>query len=120
MAWMIYGANGYTGELIAREAVRRGHKPVLAGRTATKVEPLAIELALQGGADLDRQRTRIQPVHRASPRSHARSFESEAFPPDDERRVREVEGISGNATCFRGLILAGLMSPVRANLPPCA
>jgi short subunit dehydrogenase-like uncharacterized protein len=22
--WMIYGANGYTGELIAREAVARG------------------------------------------------------------------------------------------------
>jgi len=30
--WMIYGANGYTGELIAREAARRGLKPVLAGR----------------------------------------------------------------------------------------
>ena len=30
--WMIYGANGYTGEMIAREAVRRGFRPVLAGR----------------------------------------------------------------------------------------
>jgi short subunit dehydrogenase-like uncharacterized protein len=39
--WMIYGANGYTGELIAREAVGRGLKPVLTGRTAAKVEPLA-------------------------------------------------------------------------------
>ena len=45
--WMIYGANGYTGELIAREAVRRGLKPVLAGRTAAKVEPLAASLDLQ-------------------------------------------------------------------------
>jgi len=45
--WMIYGANGYTGELIAREAVSRGLKPVLAGRTAGKVEPLAANLALQ-------------------------------------------------------------------------
>jgi hypothetical protein len=35
--WMIYGANGYTGELIAREAVSRGLKPVLAGRTPAKV-----------------------------------------------------------------------------------
>ena len=42
--WMIYGANGYTGELIAREAVRRGHRPILAGRSAEKVEPLAREL----------------------------------------------------------------------------
>ena len=44
---MIYGANGYTGELIAREAVSRGMKPVLAGRTAAKVEPLAANLGLQ-------------------------------------------------------------------------
>jgi short subunit dehydrogenase-like uncharacterized protein len=44
--WMIYGANGYTGELIAREAARRGHRPVLAGRRAEKIEPLARELGL--------------------------------------------------------------------------
>jgi short subunit dehydrogenase-like uncharacterized protein len=44
--WMIYGANGYTGELIAREAATRGLKPVLAGRTAAKVEPLAASLGL--------------------------------------------------------------------------
>ena len=45
--WMIYGANGYTGELIARDAVRRDLDPVLAGRTATKVEQLASSLGLQ-------------------------------------------------------------------------
>lgn len=28
--WMIYGATGYTGVLVAEEAVRRGHKPLLA------------------------------------------------------------------------------------------
>ncbi len=44
---MIYGANGYTGELIAREAVRRHLNPVLAGRTAAKVEQLASRLGLQ-------------------------------------------------------------------------
>jgi short subunit dehydrogenase-like uncharacterized protein len=37
---MIYGANGYTGELIAREAVERGLRPILAGRSKEKVEPL--------------------------------------------------------------------------------
>lgn len=46
-SWMIYGANGYTGELIAREAVRRGLKPVLAGRSRDKIEPLARELGLE-------------------------------------------------------------------------
>lgn len=45
--WMIYGANGYTGELIAREAVRQGLKPILAGRNPTKVAELAQELGLE-------------------------------------------------------------------------
>lgn len=44
--WMIYGANGYTGELIAREAARRGMKPALAGRSVAKLEPLAATLGL--------------------------------------------------------------------------
>lgn len=48
--WMIYGANGYTGELIAREAVRRGYQPVLAGRSLDKVQPLAAELGLDAVA----------------------------------------------------------------------
>ena len=57
MTYMIYGANGYTGELIAREAVRRGQKPVLAGRSAEKVEALARELGLESRVfDLDAPR----------------------------------------------------------------
>ncbi|MCE7510178.1 saccharopine dehydrogenase family protein [Alloalcanivorax xenomutans] len=44
--WMIYGANGYTGELIAREAARRGYKPILAGRSPGKIQALADELGL--------------------------------------------------------------------------
>lgn len=43
--WMIYGANGYTGALIAREAKQRGLTPVLAGRSAG-VKTLADELGL--------------------------------------------------------------------------
>src|SRR6478672_7492880 len=39
--FLIYGANGYTGELITRYAVERGMKPVLAGRNAIAVESLA-------------------------------------------------------------------------------
>ena len=46
MQWLIYGANGYTGELIAREAAARGLKPVLAGRNAEKLAALAAELNL--------------------------------------------------------------------------
>jgi short subunit dehydrogenase-like uncharacterized protein len=44
--WMIYGATGFTGELVAREAVRRGQRPILAGRDASKVELLARQLNL--------------------------------------------------------------------------
>src|SRR5215217_6080307 len=39
--FLIYGANGYTGELITRFAAERGLKPILAGRSAIKVEELA-------------------------------------------------------------------------------
>ena len=45
--YLIYGANGYTGALIAREAWVRGHRPVLAGRNAPAVEVLARELGLE-------------------------------------------------------------------------
>lgn len=44
--WMIYGASGYTGTLIAEEAVRRGHRPILAGRSQEKLMPLAKRLRL--------------------------------------------------------------------------
>lgn len=39
--FLIYGANGYTGELITRFAAESGMKPILAGRNAIKVEELA-------------------------------------------------------------------------------
>jgi short subunit dehydrogenase-like uncharacterized protein len=45
--WLLYGANGYTGELMARLAVSRGHHPILAGRHADLVCTLADELGLQ-------------------------------------------------------------------------
>lgn len=41
---VLYGATGYTGELTAHALVKRGAKPVLAGRSAAKVERLAGEL----------------------------------------------------------------------------
>jgi short subunit dehydrogenase-like uncharacterized protein len=50
VTFLIYGANGYTGELIAREAVRRGQKPILAGRNADKLGALAKELGLESRA----------------------------------------------------------------------
>ena len=45
--WMIYGANGYTGMLVAREAKRQGLTPILAGRNRGAVEQLATELGFE-------------------------------------------------------------------------
>lgn len=39
--FLIYGANGYTGDLVTRFAAERGLKPILAGRNAEKIEALA-------------------------------------------------------------------------------
>ncbi|HET7457151.1 MAG TPA: saccharopine dehydrogenase NADP-binding domain-containing protein [Gemmatimonadaceae bacterium] len=44
--FLLYGANGYTGELIARRAVAAGLRPVLAGRRADAIAALAAELGL--------------------------------------------------------------------------
>jgi short subunit dehydrogenase-like uncharacterized protein len=45
--WLLYGAYGYTGELVAEQAVRRGHRPLLAGRSGEKLEPVAHRLGLE-------------------------------------------------------------------------
>lgn len=44
--FLLYGANGYTGELAARRAVALGLRPILAGRSAAPVEALARALSL--------------------------------------------------------------------------
>lgn len=46
MAFLLYGANGYTGRIIAELARERGLAPILAGRAADKVRPLAERLGL--------------------------------------------------------------------------
>jgi len=46
MTALIYGAYGYTGERIAREAVDRGLDVILAGRNGTKTRGLAIQLGV--------------------------------------------------------------------------
>ncbi len=44
--FLLYGANGYTAGLIIEFASQYGLTPVLAGRTASKIEPLAKETGL--------------------------------------------------------------------------
>lgn len=72
MSWLIYGANGYTGELIAREAARRGLRPAVGGRRAERIEPLARELG----------------------------FDARVFDLSDPSRVaREIQGFSAVLHC---------------------
>ena len=47
MSFLIYGSTGYTGNLIARQAVKRGLKPILAGRDVDKVGRQAAALGLE-------------------------------------------------------------------------
>ncbi len=44
--FLLYGANGFVGEVIARLAAERGFKPILAGRNAARVQALGAELKL--------------------------------------------------------------------------
>ena len=45
-SWMLYGAAGHTGTLIAQNARERGHRPLLAGRSAPAITALAGHLDL--------------------------------------------------------------------------
>ena len=45
--YLMYGANGYTGTLIGRHALSRGHRPILAGRNGAEVSALAASLGLE-------------------------------------------------------------------------
>ena len=45
--WMIYGANGYTGRLIVKEAEKRGLQPILAGRNQVEIEKMCSETGFE-------------------------------------------------------------------------
>src|SRR6266567_2721170 len=46
-AWLIYGANGYTGRLLAHGAREAGLEPIVAGRNPQAIQSLADALALK-------------------------------------------------------------------------
>lgn len=105
--FLLYGANGYTGRLIAREAVVRGLRPVLAGRNAEAAEKLARELGLEhrifsldDAAATRAGLERVQAVlHCAGPFAHT------AKPMVDaclERRVHYLD-ITGEISVFESL-----------------
>jgi short subunit dehydrogenase-like uncharacterized protein len=104
--FLLYGANGYTGRLIAREAVVRGLRPVLGGRNAEAVGALARELGLEHrifSLDVAATRTALEGVqavlHCAGPFAHT------AKPMVDaclEARVHYLD-ITGEISVFESL-----------------
>lgn len=61
MTFLLYGATGYTGQLIAEACAARGPRPILAGRTEAAVKALAerlglpwVAVSLDDGPGLDR------------------------------------------------------------------
>jgi short subunit dehydrogenase-like uncharacterized protein len=46
-SWMLYGAAGHTGSVIARHAQQRGHRPLLAGRNASAIAAQSEKLELE-------------------------------------------------------------------------
>jgi short subunit dehydrogenase-like uncharacterized protein len=50
MEWMIYGANGYTGQMVLAEAIKRGHRPIVAGRNRDAIADLAQRYTLPARA----------------------------------------------------------------------
>ncbi|TXT58818.1 MAG: Trans-acting enoyl reductase [Promethearchaeota archaeon] len=44
--WILYGAYGYTGKLIIKEALKKNYNPILGGRDKSKLIPLAERLGL--------------------------------------------------------------------------
>ena len=75
MQFLIYGANGYTGQLITRYAIEQGLKPILAGRNAVSIKALAEEhnldyriFGLDDPEEIDRALTDVSLVlHAAGP-----------------------------------------------------
>ena len=47
---LVYGANGYTGELIIEACVQRGLQPIVAGRRAESLAPIAARHGLTSRA----------------------------------------------------------------------
>lgn len=45
--WIIYGANGYTGIILAKEAENKGLKPILAGRSKQTISSVAEEIGFE-------------------------------------------------------------------------
>lgn len=105
--FLLYGANGYTGNLIAHLAKERGLSPILAGRDAVKIKKLAGEsgfehraFALDDAAALDAALKEVAVVlHSAGPFSRTSKPMADAC----IRTGTHYLDITGEVTVFESL-----------------
>lgn len=108
--FLIYGANGYTGELISRFAVERGLRPIIAGRNAKAVADIAAKydleyrvFALEDSAKLDAALNEVAMViHCAGPFSLTSRAMGEAC----LRTGRHYTDITGEIAVFEACAAA--------------
>lgn len=102
--FLLYGANGYTGRLIARLAAEKGMNPLLAGRNAESVRDVVASTGFSHTAfdleDTDRllealQRCRFA-LHAAGPFRHTLDAMVEAC----IRTGRHYVDVNGDISCF--------------------
>jgi short subunit dehydrogenase-like uncharacterized protein len=108
---LVYGANGYTGELVARRAAERGLAPVLAGRDSEKVVRVARSLGCEWRAfpltDPEAVRRGIRGagavIHCAGPFVHTALPMAEACV---DERVHYLD-VTGEIPVFQSLLALG-------------
>jgi len=109
--FLIYGANGYTGELITRFAVERGLKPILAGRSAIKVEELAkkhhLEYRVFSLDETDRLDAALQEVDMVLHCAGPFSITSRPMVEACLRNKKHYTDITGEISVFEGAAAMG-------------
>ena len=102
--FLLYGANGYTGRLIARAASEKGLKPLLAGRKGDEVAALGRELGLPHlEMRLDEGEKLDEALHTCGFALHAAGpFRHTLRPMVDAclRTGRHYVDINGDISCF--------------------
>lgn len=105
--FLIYGANGYTGELITRYAVERGMKPILAGRNAIKVEELAkkhhLEYRVFSLDETDRLDAALQEVEMVLHCAGPFSLTSRQMVEACLRNIKHYTDITGEVAVFEAM-----------------
>lgn len=106
-SWLIYGANGYTGELTVRLAIEQGMKPIVSGRSDGKVREVAAKYgldarpcSLEDARGMDAALSDVDVVlHCAGPFSHTYRAMSDAC----LRTKTHYLDITGEVGVFEGL-----------------